>query len=297
VLATPDRLWLASTIAAPTTCTDATGSCLDTLSAVDGHERSTTTDGEDLAARETIELAFPAGQGRHAIVIAARQSLVTTFLLYQGLAYLGHDATRWLATLASLDADARTGGRALEALVGGVEVQIKDGESWKTVGQVYETGPIATDVHLVMLPEGTTGEQIRLVLQKGGWRIDSVALATITGEAHPVRIAPRTIRGTLGREFASDRTPATQFPIITMPGDRYELEYALPAGDNYELFLDSRGYYLEWMRDEWMRDENPLKAIKMFADPAHMLRELAPAYKRVEPHMEEIFWRSRYARP
>ena len=45
-----------------------------------------------------------------------------------------------------------------------------------------------------------------------------------------------------------------------MPGDSYELAYDLPAGDNFELFLDSRGYYLEWMREQWLRDENPVAA-------------------------------------
>jgi hypothetical protein len=297
VLATPEQLWIASELTAPTACTSDTGPCLDVLAAVDGNERSSLTDGQDLAARETIELAFPAAHGRAAVVIAARQSLVTTFLLYQGLAYLGTDAARWLVTLASMNADARVGGRALHDLVGGIEVQIKDGETWRTVDEVYETGPIATDVHLVMLPEAARGDQIRLVLQRGGWRIDSVALATITGEAKPIRIAPSKIRGTLGREYAGQRRPTSQFPIITMPGDRYELEYELPSNDTYELFLDSRGYYLEWMRDEWLADENPLAALRLFTDSKRMLRELAPVYKRLEPHMEQIFWRSRYARP
>ena len=298
VLATADRLWLASSIAAPTGCTSETGPCLDTLAAIDGHERLSTTDGKDLAARETIDLAFPHGeQGPRAIVIAARQSLVTTFLLYQGLAYLGSEATHWLAALGAHDTDARAGGRALQRLVGGIEVQVQDGDTWRTIGEVYETGPIATDVHLVPLPGGATSDRIRLVVQRGGWRIDAVELATITGEAHPIRIAPSHIRGTLGREYAAARTPMSQLPIITMPGDRYELDYVLPPGDNYELFLDSRGYYLEWMRDEWLGDENPLKALRLVSSPDQMLRELAPAYKRIEPEIEQIFWRSRYARP
>jgi hypothetical protein len=297
VLATSDRLWLASNVAAPSTCTADTGSCLDVLRAIDGRERLTTTDGKDLATRETIELAFPATSGRAAVVIGARQSMVTTFLLYQGLAYLGTEVTRWLAALRSTSADARAGGRALKRLVGGIEVQVPDGDGWRTVGEVYETGPIATDVHLVPLPDGVSGERVRLVLQLGGWRVDAVALATITGEATPIRIAPTKIRGTLGREFAASRKPASAFPIVTMPGDRYELEYRLPAGEPYELFLDSRGYYLEWMRQEWLADEDPVAALRLFSDPERMLKELAPAYKRVEPQIEQIFWRSRYAQP
>jgi hypothetical protein len=218
-------------------------------------------------------------------------------LLYQGLAYMGSEATRWLAALEARKGDARSGGRALKQLVGGIEVQIKEGDTWRTVGEVYETGPIATDVHLVLLPDGVRTDQIRLVLQLGGWRIDSVALATLGGEAKPIRIAPSRIRGTLGREFAATRKPTTTFPIITMPGDRYELDYTLPAGEDFELFIDSRGYYLEWMRKEWLAEQNPIAALRLFADSARMLRELAPAYKRVEPEIEQIFWRSRYARP
>jgi hypothetical protein len=51
------------------------------------------------------------------------------------------------------------------------------------------------------------------------------------------------------------------------------------------------------MRREWMREERPLAALRMFIDPAAVLRELAPAYKRVEPDIESLFWRSRYAHP
>jgi hypothetical protein len=297
VLATADRLWLASGLAAPTACVAESGSCLATLATVDGRELLSTTDGEDLATRESITLTFPPLSGQRAVVIGARQSLVTTFLLYQGLAYLGTQATRWLATLQASNADARIGGRALKRLVGGIEVQIKVGEAWHTVGEVYETGPIATDVHLVLLPKGVNTDEIRLVLQRGGWRLDSVAVATISGEAKPIRIAPSQIRGTLGREFAAARTPAATFPIITQPGDRYELDFTLPAGDSFELFIDSRGYYLEWMRKEWLGDENPLAALRLFADPEQMLKTLAPVYKRLEPDMEKIFWRSRYAHP
>ncbi len=54
------------------------------------------------------------------------------------------------------------------------------------------------------------------------------------------------------------RTAATSFPIVTLPGDAYQLAYRLPEHpERYELFLESRGYYLEWMRREWMADESP----------------------------------------
>ncbi|MEP7228190.1 MAG: hypothetical protein ABI785_12560, partial [Gemmatimonadales bacterium] len=61
-----------------------------------------------------------------------------------------------------------------------------------------------------------------------------------------------------------------------------------------ELFLESRGYYLEWMRREWLAEENLALAAQILLDPAGALRTLAPAFKRQEPEMERLFWNSRY---
>jgi hypothetical protein len=265
--------------------------------AVDSDERTSLTDEKDLAARETIELEFPAMTGRAGLVIGARQSLVTTFLLYQGLAYLGDTVGTWLAGMHTGLPAAKSIGEAFHHWLGGIEVQLERDGAWQVVGEAYETGPLATDVHLVMLPDGVDASRVRLRLPKGGWRIDYVALASIAGEAKPVRIAPSRIRGRLGSEYAANRAVATAFPIVTMPGDAYELTYELPKGGDYDVFLDSHGYYLEWMRAEWLREQNPYAAVRMLLDPARALRELAPAFKRIEPQAEALFWSSRYARP
>jgi hypothetical protein len=63
------------------------------------------------------------------------------------------------------------------------------------------------------------------------------------------------------------------------------------------VFLESRGYYLEWMRREWIEEQNARAARQLLLDPAAMLRALAPAYKRQEGTMENAFWNSRYVRP
>jgi hypothetical protein len=50
------------------------------------------------------------------------------------------------------------------------------------------------------------------------------------------------------------------------------------------------------MRQEWMAEENATLAARMFMDPAGAMRALAPAYKRQESVMEQVFWSSAYAR-
>jgi hypothetical protein len=46
--------------------------------------------------------------------------------------------------------------------------------------------------------------------------------------------------------------------LVAYPGDIYHISYELPF-ENAELFLDSRGYYLEWIRDEWIEEQSMRK--------------------------------------
>ena len=75
----------------------------------------------------------------------------------------------------------------------------------------------------------------------------------------------------------------------------YRLTFRLPPGDSpLELFLESEGFYYEWMRAEWLAEEDPAMAALALANPAEALRRLAPAYKAEEPFLEGAFWASRF---
>jgi hypothetical protein len=184
-------------------------------------------------------------------------------------------------------------------VLGGIEVLVRNAAGdWIVAGAVNETGPLAEDVHLVPLPPGARGDRIRLRMARGHWRLDYVALASLGERVSPLRLAPVVRQARISRQFGPRRAPATGFPMVTLPGDAYLLGYRLPEHpERYELFLESRGYYLEWMRREWLADENPLRALEMVADPRAALRRLAPDFKRHEAGMEAAFWRSRYAGP
>jgi len=84
--------------------------------------------------------------------------------------------------------------------------------------------------------------------------------------------------------------------LTTFPGDLYTLRYELPSdAHEYELFLESRGYYLEWIRADWLKEENAQRLAQIMFNTDSALRDLAPEFKSVEAQMEDIFWRSRYA--
>ena len=79
-----------------------------------------------------------------------------------------------------------------------------------------------------------------------------------------------------------------------MPGSEYEFNFILPEqNEDYELFLYSEGYYLEWMRRNWIKDKNLLKLRQMVENPKKYLRSEAKKYKRYETTLEREFWNSK----
>ena len=80
--------------------------------------------------------------------------------------------------------------------------------------------------------------------------------------------------------------------LVTGPGDAWLLRFELPSAD-VELFLESRGYYYEWMRPAWLDEEDAGELARFAFDGRRELRRLAPKYKRVEPEMDRLFWGSR----
>lgn len=293
--------WSVPEPVAPVSCLASEGDCLDAVRAYDGHELFSAADSTDLAAREVLELAFaPTAGERPALVLASRQSLLPTYLLYQAFAYMGTSVGEWLAALERGDATTQRSASRLVETLGGIEILTPDTSGvWVSAGTVLETGPLASDVRFVRLPPTRDSVRVRLRMARGAWRVDYLALTTLADRVEPVRLVPHAVTGPAGRDHAARaRLLDSAQVLVTLPGDAYTLTYELPGNaSGYELFLESQGYYLEWMRQEWMAEENRLAALRLFLDPAGSLRALAPQFKRAEPGLEAAFWSSKYVVP
>ena len=224
--------------------------------------------------------------------------MLPTYLLYQAFAYLGTSVGQTLAALERADKTTATRVGALAAVLGGIDVLVPDGAGgWDSVATIRETGPLAADVRLIPLPAASNPVRVRLRMAKGAWRLDAVGLASLKGSVEPLRLEPAQVFA--GERLAPEVRAQLLAPtnkLVTFPGDAYTLVYRLPdEAERYELFLETKGYYLEWMRTEWLAEENPLRAAALFLDPAGSLRRLAPEFKRVEPQLEAAFWRSKFA--
>ena len=290
--------WSVTEPVAPSRCLAPEGDCVNTLAAFDERERWSKADSTDLATREFVDVAFDLAPKAPALVLASRQSLLPTYLLYQAFAYLGTSIGEWLAALERADATTARLAGGVAAALGGIDVLVPNGTGgWDSVATIRETGPLAADVRLVPLPVAGNPVRVRLRMAKGAWRLDAVGLASLEGGVKPIRLEPSEVLagGRLAPE-ARAKLLSLNDPLVTFPGDAYTLIYRLPEeAARYELFLETKGYYLEWMRAEWLAEENSARAAAMFLDPAGSLRRLAPEFKRVESELEASFWRSKYA--
>lgn len=283
----------------PSRCHAPEGDCRDLVRAMDSDERESVTDSTDLAAREDVYLEFPRRDGPLGLVLSARNTFVTTYLIYQSIAYMGSKAGEILAQLERGDPMLVTGAERLLGALGGVEIAVRrpDG-SWQEIGEYSENGPIAADVQLFNFepPESDGPITVRLRMAKGSWRLGYAALAGPTAPVAPLVLDPTTVRKD-GR-FDTNSFEALTHPdryLFTYPGDEYRIVFELPEDDEtYEFFLESRGYYYEWMRGEWLAEEDPAMLALLLTNPDAALRRLAPAFKKVEPRMERLFWSSKF---
>jgi hypothetical protein len=292
-----DRLYPAETLVPPLECQASEGDCRDTLRAVDGTERVSPADDVDLAMREAVELRFPAPRGPAGIVIGARQTVLSTFLFYQTMAYAGRRSGEFLAALERGGPGAGRRALGMARALGGIDVEVTEGDGpWRAIGSFDEAGPIAGDLRVVPFEaSGASPLRVRLRLARGHWRLDAVLLARLGAPVEPVRLEPASAeRGGHRDEEARATLVGSGRHLVSYPGDAYRLTFRLPGEGPFELFLESEGYYYEWMRAEWLAEEDPAMAALAVADPAAALRRLAPAYKAQEGRLERTFWASRF---
>jgi hypothetical protein len=295
---TDDRLYAASALVPPLECRAPEGDCRDALRAVGGADRVSPADESDLATREVIELRFPAAHGPAGVAIAARQTLLSTFLFNQTMAYVGPRAGEFLAALERGGPAAGRRALGMARVLGGIDVEVAEGDGpWRAAGAFDEAGPIAGDLRVVPFEgSGASPLRVRLRLARGHWRLDAVAVAQLGESITPVRLEPASVeRDGLRDERARARLLDGERHLVTHPGDSYRLTFRLPPGDGpFDLFLESQGFYYEWMRSEWLAEQDPRMAALALANPAEALRRLAPAYKAEEPFLERAFWASRF---
>jgi len=266
----------------------------------DKHERFSFSDANNLSSKEEILLTFDNVYNADdlGLIFNFRQTLMTTYLFYSAMGYMGDNVGDIFAILET-DQEMRNKFDATTKELGQIDIYSWNEQinGWEIENGIYETGPIAINKQFIPLKNLSFDStvKLKLVLNKGLWRIDYVALTNIKEKVKPIEIAPGSIlnKGKPDNTALSEITDPGKH-LISMPGSEYKFNFTLPNPDtDYELFLYSKGYYLEWMREHWIKDKDLLKLKQMVDNPKKYLRDEAKSYKQYESVMEQVFWNSK----
>lgn len=271
------------------------------LKSADRRERFSPADEHNLSSKEEIYLDFKDIRAKDApgLLINFRQTLMTTYFIYSAMGYMGDEVGDIFTKLETSNHTREKLEKGIKKELGDIEIYALDHNSkeWIYQGGVNETGPVAINRQVLPLDIAARGGElkIKVVLNKGLWRIDSFALTNILEKASPVEILPSEVLNKGVQDTAArEEIIAADDYLISMPGSEYKMKFLLPANhEDYELFLYSEGYYLEWMREKWIKDKDLLKLRQMIENPQRYLLQQAEDYKEYEKTMEQQFWNSK----
>lgn len=216
------------------------------------------------AADDYIDLVVPKPQGRDslAIVLRMRSSLLTTMFFYdrmlagQGasaLEYVGRDLQRVTKVAQLATWYVRHFGLRVSVMTDG-------GREELPVARLVDFGPAAWRDVAVIVPSRADGDSvhIRLTFLADAFRIDQVRVSS------DIRtVAPRTLSvarvtdgsGSVRGDVRDVLQRADDRRLQTWPGQRFIAEFDVGVAPAMErtFFLAAQGYYVEWMRANWLK--------------------------------------------
>ncbi len=271
---------------------------------IDESEYFSLSDSTNLWEKEEIILGFKnKPTDALGLIVNFRQTLLTTFLLYNGLSYMGDEVGDYFSKIETNSLIRKKLGNPFKKM-GGINVYYYDEkkQKWIFTDEIYETGPIAKNLQFVPLTNFSNQEseiKIKLEMTRGMWRIDYAALAEINYEIIPEIISLSELKKNNLPDFESMQMVSCDDEnyLVSFPGDKFDLYFNLPQttseNQGYQIFLSSKGYYLEWIRESWLEGKNTAKLEQMLLNDKQTWRELAVEYKMHESQMEELFWNSK----
>ena len=240
---------------------------------------------KNLSHKEEIMLKFTVDVAGHkGLIMSFKQSLMTTFIFYSGLSYMGDLYMDWLAYTETPHFDFKKEERRLKRLsriMAKIELYLDD----KKIKEFeISEGPIAWLNIAIDLGHIDTGEHELIIRStKGFWKFDYFAIADIKETNKYIEI--------------HSTQHDSIFPLVLLPGDSIILDFYLPRlcfPDRCDIFIESRGFYHEWPRYEWILNKSLAKLWLLRNLPKVYFAQIAKEYKAIEDSIEHAFWNSKY---
>jgi len=254
------------------------------------------------AKRDWIDLAVTVPRSAESmyVLLRLRNTLLATVFLYDvAMAEQGYAAIDWMATDSGEAAYASRFSRWFNDGFG-IALEVPAGDSYRRVAQLPPTGPIAWKQVAMKVSAPRPGvARLRLSFTPDNWSIDWVGVSFATSDAMHSRVLdPQALTVRRGNGYAHDPSLLAGEDgryLVTYPGDLYRVSYALPpvpAGMERSYFLASRGYYVEWMRMDWIAGRDAGEAPPMEFDDA-LLQRTARTWLQKRGDLEARFYGTR----
>jgi hypothetical protein len=204
-----------------------------------------------------------------ALVLRMRNSLLNTVMFYDVmLRGLGFEALDWMSGK-GLTLDMMRSALWYKERMGMI-VSVWANGRYEEVARIKDQGPIAWKDIAIRVPVRGDRTRVRLSFVADNWRLDSAAI----GRARSVdfRAIPVTPDGGLvTSRLAESLAKADDGYFVTRPGDHIQFSFETSApvkGRDRTYFLSATGYYVEWIRQEWLRDSLPVDHHNIASDKA-----------------------------
>jgi len=263
-------------------------------------ERFSLADSTNINSKEEIILYFENinNSDNLGLITNFRQTIMTTYFIYSAMGYMGDEVSDYFAKMETDPSIMQKLNNGMKKELGGIDCYVFINNKWEFQGSLNETGPIAINRQIIPFKANTSNIEklkVKLVLNKGLWRLDYLALTNIVKEVEPIVLSPYQI---IKNDFEDKSSLYTLNDstkhLVSMPGDNFKLHFKIPKDNQqYDIMLSSTGYYLEWMRHEWLKDKDLLKLNDLVNYPNKFLKDEARNYKKYEKTMEETFWGSK----
>jgi hypothetical protein len=187
----------------------------------------------------------------------------------------------------------------------GLYLQVFDGKRFQQALRIPPTGPIAWHQVAAALPvpAGDTAH-LRFAFLPDNWAIDWIGVSFAGTTDYRTRsVTARELidsHGNRNAELKARLRANDARYLITYPGESYLLKFTVgpvPAGRQHSYFVTSSGFYIEWLRQEWLRHRPTASTAGRFALNDATILQTAKLWLAKKQRFEKAFFESRIIRP
>jgi hypothetical protein len=247
-----------------------------------------------------LEVPKPVNARKMQVGLRLRNTLLNTVLFYDViLRAQGIAAVDWLGSTASNTLYAWRFYKWYKKHFG-LRIQVFDGEElWDDV-RIGDTGPIAWHVQGAELdvPKGNTA-RLRLSFLPDNWVIDWVGISFHRSEdVRVAAVACEEATALNGQAIYTLIEKKDDRYLVTHPAESHILNFKVgpvPPGMQRSYFLKSRGYYIEWLRRDWLKTD-PNRVAEKFEINDDTITTAAQLWIAKKQPFEKQFYESKISR-